>query len=315
MDTTSQEFWDTIDQLVKGCSIVIDRPRGTKHPRYPDLVYPLDYGYLDGTSAADGGGIDVWVGSLKDRAIESLAVSVDLEKRDAEIKILIGCAQDEEQIIDEFLNNASMRALIVNRDQPGLSLLTTRHSVRIFTTQPVPAELLESIVEIAGWAPSSHNRQPWRFAVITSAEIKMHLADAMGSEFRQDLIEDGIEQREVDSRVERSRQRIREAPAAIVLCLDQADLDEYPDPERQNAEYTMGVQSVAMAGQNLLLAAHANGLGSVWVCAPLFAQQAVRESLDLPEGWDPQGLILLGYPAKAPTIRPRRSISELARFY
>ena len=76
----------------------------------------------------------------------------------------------------------------------------------------------------------------------------------------------------------------------------------------------MGVQSVALAGGTLLLAAHAEGLGGVWVCAPLFTPDTVRASLDLPSDWVPQGMILLGYPEKVPEPRPRRPVSEVTRF-
>ena len=61
----------------------------------------------------------------------------------------------------------------------------------------------------------------------------------------------------------------------------------------------MAAQSVAMAGQNVLLAAHALGLGACWLCAPLFCPEVVRETLALPLDWQPQGLITAGYPAEA----------------
>jgi coenzyme F420-0:L-glutamate ligase / coenzyme F420-1:gamma-L-glutamate ligase len=80
--------------------------------------------------------------------------------------------------------------------------------------------------------------------------------------------------------------------------LSMADMDRYPDRARQHNEWTMAVQSTAMAGQNLLLAAHAAGLGACWMCAPLFCPDAVREVLELPESWQPQGLVTLGYPAE-----------------
>ena len=89
-------------------------------------------------------------------------------------------------------------------------------------------------------------------------------------------------------------------------------MDVYPDERRKTPEYIMAVQSVSMAAQNLLLAAHAEGLGACWLCAPLFAKDEVREELNLPEGWDPQGLIILGYPADAGKERPRRPIEEVS---
>jgi F420 biosynthesis protein FbiB-like protein len=75
-------------------------------------------------------------------------------------------------------------------------------------------------------------------------------------------------------------------------------MDHYPDPARAQAEWTMAVQSVALACQNLLLAAEAHGVGACWMCAPLFVPELVRRVLELPGDWEPQALITLGYPAE-----------------
>lgn len=110
------EFWTYLDQLIAACPVVIDRPKGSTHPRYADMVYPVDYGYLSGTAAMDGSGIDVWIGSQDLKIAQGLVCSVDLKKRDAEIKILIGCTEQEAQEILAFLNDHSMRALLVKRN-------------------------------------------------------------------------------------------------------------------------------------------------------------------------------------------------------
>jgi F420 biosynthesis protein FbiB-like protein len=134
----------------------------------------------------------------------------------------------------------------------------------------------------------------------------------MGTEFLKDLLADGLSSEEAAAQVERSRSRILEAPLAVLLCQDESEMDHYPDERRQNAEHIMAVQGVGMAGQNLLLAAHAEGLGSVWMCAPLFVPEVVQKSLGLPESWRPQGLVLLGYPASVVPVRPRLSIEEVS---
>jgi inorganic pyrophosphatase len=85
-----REFWDALDQLVAHAKVVIDRLKGSRHPRYPEIVYPLDYGYLDGTTAVDGGGVDVFRGSLAAPSIVGALCTVDLMKKDVEIKILLG---------------------------------------------------------------------------------------------------------------------------------------------------------------------------------------------------------------------------------
>ena len=100
-------FWESLERLVQVCPLLIDRPRGSAHPRYPDLIYPLDYGYLQNSRAMDGGGVDVWAGSLPERALEALLVTVDTLKQDVEIKLLLGCTPAEQQIALDFHNSAS----------------------------------------------------------------------------------------------------------------------------------------------------------------------------------------------------------------
>ncbi|MBM4424959.1 MAG: nitroreductase family protein [Chloroflexi bacterium] len=176
-------------------------------------------------------------------------------------------------------------------------LIRSRRSIRRYEGRPVPAEIIERVLLAAVWAPSAHNRQPWRFVVITNDSIKSALASAMGERLRADRLADGDPPTRVDADVSRSRARITSSPAVIVLCLSMANMDSYPDTRRKKAEYTMAAQSTAMAAQNLLLAAHAEGLGACWMCAPLFCPDAVAAVLSLPADWEPQALITLGYPA------------------
>jgi coenzyme F420-0:L-glutamate ligase / coenzyme F420-1:gamma-L-glutamate ligase len=312
--TECTEFWGYVDQLVNEHPAIVDRAKGSSHPRHPDLIYPLDYGYLEGTSSMDGDGIDLWIGSGGIQKPQAILLTIDLGKKDLEIKLILGCTEDEIQSILDFLNGNSMRAMLIKRDWDVRELLKHRRSIRRFTKQPVSREIMLKVLEAASWAPSSHNRQPWRFAVLTSQEAKSRLAIAMGKDFQRDLTGDGLTPDVIQVQVRRSHDRITEAPACIVLCLDPTVGDSYPDQKRNQAEYLMGVQSVAMAGQNLMLAASTFGLGSVWMCAPLFAPNTVREALNLPSEWMPQGMILLGYPAKEPLIRPRLPVHEITRF-
>ena len=109
------EFWQALKQLVPRARVVIDRPKGSSHPRYPEIVYPLDYGYLDGTTAVDGGGVDVWRGSLCDKSIVGALCTVDLFKNDVEVKILLGCTPDEIATIRDFCNEGPMKACLIRR--------------------------------------------------------------------------------------------------------------------------------------------------------------------------------------------------------
>lgn len=110
-------FWKALERLVSESEIVIDRPKGSTHPRYTDIVYSVDYGYLKGTSSADGDGIDIWRGTDAGQKIDAIICIVDLCKKDSEIKILIGCTETEKSVIYAFHNETEfMKGVIVRRE-------------------------------------------------------------------------------------------------------------------------------------------------------------------------------------------------------
>lgn len=110
------EFWSRLDSLIKSSEIIIDRPKGTRHPRYPKVVFPVDYGYLRDTVAADGNEIDVWSGTATHRKLTAIAVTVDTLKKDSEIKLIIGCTDEEILLIEVFHNNEYMSDIIIQRE-------------------------------------------------------------------------------------------------------------------------------------------------------------------------------------------------------
>lgn len=193
-----------------------------------------------------------------------------------------------------------------------LAAIAGRRSIRRYRDDAVPRALIDSLLQAAISAPSAHNRQPWRFHVVHRDE-KVRLANAMGNRLRRDRLADGDANEVVEADAARSYARLTEAPAVIVVGLSMADMDRYPDDKRSRAEYLMAVQSVAMAGQNLLLAAHAAGLGACWVCAPLFCPDTVGEVLALPADWQPQGMVTLGYPADGGKPRVRKPLDDCRR--
>ena len=107
------KFWNAAEHLVATSEIVIDRPKGSRHPKRVEAIYPVAYGYLKGTTAADGEGIDVWVGSLEPKTVTGVVCTFDLSKRDAELKLLLGCTSQEEDDILTFLNKGDMAAILV----------------------------------------------------------------------------------------------------------------------------------------------------------------------------------------------------------
>lgn len=182
-----------------------------------------------------------------------------------------------------------------------------RRSIRRYTDQPVPASLVDVLLSSAAAAPSPHNRQPWRFAVVTG-DARPRLAAAMAAQLRTDRTRDGDPPALVEQDARRSIDRISSAPLALLACLSMADMDVYPDERRAAAERWMAGQAVACAVQNILITAADHGLGACWMCAPLFCPHTARAALDLPADWEPQALITLGWPADAGRIRPRHPL-------
>lgn len=191
-------------------------------------------------------------------------------------------------------------------------LIRGRRSVRRYADRAIPEELIWKVLEAAHWAPSAHNRQPWRFVLIQQPALRRRLAEAMAELWQADLLADGADPELVGRRADLSVKRISGAPVVILPCLDLGTLDTYWDPQRQQCEWQMGVQSVALACENLLLAAHHLGLAGCWMCAPIFCVPLVQNVLELPETWQPQALLTLGYPpTPAPLQKNREPLEPL----
>ncbi|NOZ05552.1 MAG: coenzyme F420-0:L-glutamate ligase [Chloroflexi bacterium] len=203
------------------------------------------------------------------------------------------------------------------------NLLYRRQSVRHYAHRPVDRNTLEELIAAACAAPSAHNRQHWRFAVVTKQAVKARLARAMGESFRQDMRREGLPLHEIETRAGRSYHRLVDSPALILAGYSTSDAGSPVAGGQQplNAappskiEETMAIQSVAAAIENLLLAATAFGLGACWVCWPLFCPDVVREALRLPADFQAQALITVGYPAEAPPRRERFPLETRAFWF
>jgi coenzyme F420-0:L-glutamate ligase / coenzyme F420-1:gamma-L-glutamate ligase len=189
------------------------------------------------------------------------------------------------------------------------TFLRTRRSIRRFKPDPVPESVIEEILRTATFAPSAHNRQPWRFVVVTDLSVKKRLGKAVTDKMRADMQADGANETDIEKRVTTSLRRMDEAPVVILLCRDKNDV-RANTPE----EAAMGIQSATVAGLQLLLAAHAEGLGGNWICWPLYAQEETRIALNLLQNWDPQALYFLGYPDETPELRDRKSLKEIIKW-
>lgn len=112
---SNKEFWNALDELISSSEIVIDRPKGTVHPQYPNFIYRVNYGYLKNTTSMDGAEIDVWVGT-GDKKVDAVMCTVDLMKKDSEIKVLIGCTEEEKAIVYQTHNESPyMKGILIYR--------------------------------------------------------------------------------------------------------------------------------------------------------------------------------------------------------
>lgn len=191
------------------------------------------------------------------------------------------------------------------------AVIRGRRSVRAFLSEPVPNEVVRTAIELAGWAPSPHGRQPWRFAVVQNPERRAGLAQAMAATWDEQLRLDGQDEAIVRIRLEKSKRRLIEAPVLVIPCLYLADLDVYPDADRQEAERIMAIQSIGAAIQNFLLSIYADGYDAGWMCAPLFCPDLVRDYLGLDDSLIPHAMLPVGKAAKDPVRRPRMPVDAL----
>jgi inorganic pyrophosphatase len=115
MTNNNEAFFETLEQLIREHGITIDRPKGSAHPRFPDLIYPINYGYINNTQSQDGDGIDVFLGDDESAEVVGIICTVDTVKRDSEVKVLYKCTEENIQTAVRIMNNGPMRGILVRR--------------------------------------------------------------------------------------------------------------------------------------------------------------------------------------------------------
>ncbi len=189
-------------------------------------------------------------------------------------------------------------------------VLTERRTIRDFTDQPVDLAVVHRAVQAAVTAPAPHHSQPWRFAIVASAQARQRLLDDMLAAWVADLSADGFSDDQIARRTRRG-EPLRKAPVLIVPCLVSDAAHEYPDQRRNACERAMFLLSMGAGIQNLLVALAVEGLGSAWISSALFCGQVAAAALDLPAGWEPMGTIGVGHAATQPGARPDRDLSAM----
>ena len=186
-----------------------------------------------------------------------------------------------------------------------------RRSLRQLSTVPVAKQLVQKLLYAAVLAPAPHHTKPWRFIHLETERSRRRLAEAMGAAWRIDLEADHVSETQIEMLLSRSQRQIEGAPALVLACIVAEGLRNWPDDKRKRAEFRMAVQSIGCALENIMVAANAEGLGSYWISAPLFCPEAVREALDLPQEYEAQALVSIGYPASAPQPRAEPDLAKL----
>ncbi len=156
-----------------------------------------------------------------------------------------------------------------------IEFLKTRRSIRCFKKEKVPMEIIEKILDVARYAPSAHNSQPWRFIVIDDRDILDKL-----------------------SRIHGGGKPLKNAPQAIVVaCDERASPDSY-------------LLDCANATIYIQLAAHALGLGTVWI-QTMRNIDDIRKILDMPKHIVPASILAIGYPDEEPKPRSRIPLEKI----
>lgn len=185
-----------------------------------------------------------------------------------------------------------------------------RRSVRHFSADPVPPELVEAAVGEALTAPAPHHTHPVRLVWVQNSDTRIRLLDRMKQQWRADLSADGMPADAVERRVSRG-ELLYVAPELVIPFLVPDGAHDYPDPVRTSAEHTMFTVAVGAAVQALLVGLAVRGVGSCWVGSTIFAPDIVRAELDLPADWEPLGAVAIGYPAEPTGLRPPAAVDGL----
>jgi F420 biosynthesis protein FbiB-like protein len=183
--------------------------------------------------------------------------------------------------------------------------------VRSFRSDAIDLAMVERAIAAAGWAPSPHGTQPWRFVVVDDPDTRRRLASAMAETWREQLRADTMDAVEIERRVQNSLDRIVTPPVVVIACLYLGEAHHYPDAERQEAEQIMAIQSLGAAAQNFLLMIHAQGLTAGWMCAPLFCPEVISAALQLDASLIPHAMFPVGLQDVSPKRRARRALETL----
>ncbi|HEX9910518.1 MAG TPA: nitroreductase family protein [Desulfatiglandales bacterium] len=202
----------------------------------------------------------------------------------------------------------------MNQIEEFLKLVRGRRSIRKFRRDPLPKEALRRIIEAASWAPSASNRQDWEFRVVTSSPVKERMRNIVRSRWESvlDRSSSDVIREELQKYISMF-DWFSHAPALIIISAKRPESFLYHILGDTAGDVAGTEISAAMAAQNLMLAAHASGIGSCCVTGPLAAQEELKELLGMGKGRKIVCLIALGYPAEQPEAPLRKSVERVSK--
>lgn len=191
-------------------------------------------------------------------------------------------------------------------------LLKSRRSYKLeFSNKKIEESLIKECIEIARWAPSAHNSQSWRYIIMEQGKLRETLIKNINLKLGEDLFKDGKSKNFIKKKIEKTKNQFLRSPYLILLCLDTQELEKYSDQEREKNEYVMGVQSISASATYLLLAFEMRELAACWYCAPLFAKEIIKNTLNLPSSFIPMAFFTVGQSLKTQQIPKRKDLKDI----
>lgn len=186
-----------------------------------------------------------------------------------------------------------------------LKAIKERRSVRRFQDKDVDSTMMNTILKAATWTPSANNNQPWKFVVVRDRNVKEKIVEALMNQTKAAFEKRGYPL----EMVKRYWSNLFSAPVHIFAFCDTAGIEI--DKEWQDIDMLHCMQGVAAACQNILLAATALDLGSLWIGATLIVEPEIKELLNVPKNVQLVSTIAIGYSADKPLPPVRKSLSRV----
>lgn len=251
--------------------------------------------------------------------IDNLASSAQLIMGEADEGLPVVIIRGYDFNFDE---NASIKQILRKREldlfrEEGVAksfenVLRSRRSYKLeFNDKKINIALIEESIELARWAPSAHNGQFWRYVIIDQGNLRENLIENMNNKLKDDLLRGGRSKDYIQRKIEKTRTNFLSCPYLILLCLDRKGLEKFSDSDQEKNEYIMGVQSVSASATYLLLAFEIKGLAACWYCAPLFAKDIIKDTLNLPNSFIPMAFFTVGYSMNKSPKPKRKDLKDI----